>query len=78
MYFLLYKKKPKRKTSGYPHVVRDLSPHTSQQGNPGLIPIEEEKIKTNFRQYKNHKCIRVKIFKIKLMACKNQGLTTTF
>ena len=23
--------------------VRDLSPHTSQQGNPGLIPIEEEK-----------------------------------
>ena len=23
--------------------VRDLSPHTSQQGNPGLIPVEEEK-----------------------------------
>ena len=52
---------------------RDLTPHTSQQGNHGLIPIEQEK-QTNLREYKNHKCIRVKIFKIKLVACKNQGL----
>ena len=57
--------------------VRDLSPHTSQQGNPGLIPIGEEKTKTNLREYKNHKCIRVKISKIKLMACQSQGLNTT-
>ena len=27
------------------------------------------------REYKNHKCIRVKIFKTKLMACEGQGLT---
>ena len=35
--------------------VRDLSPHTSQQGNPGLIPIEETQQKqTKLRDYRNH------------------------
>ena len=48
MYFLSNKKKQKKKNfriSTGCSEVRDLSPHTSQQGNPGLIPIEEEKQK---------------------------------
>ena len=46
MYFFNFTRKTKKKNlrvSTCCHEVRDLSPHTSQQGNPGLIPIEEEK-----------------------------------
>ena len=41
-----FTKKPKKRNlrvSTCCSKVRDLSPHTSQQGNPGLIPIGEEK-----------------------------------
>ena len=73
-----YKKKTKKENlrgSTCCSKVRDLSPHTSWQGNPGLIPIEEEKHKLIWESTKI-KCIRLKISKIKLMACQGQGLNT--
>ena len=49
MYFLFCKKKQKEKPHGI-HMLqqkKDLSPHTSEQRYPGLIPTEEGKNKQN-------------------------------